>query len=205
MTLPTTPLSESLMESPQAGAVQLHATADALEAALDEILDAPRETGTVEMVVRRPAVDQREVLDEGHLDVVEGLVGDNWRTRGSSKTADGAAHPEMQINIMSARVIAAVAGDRSRWPLAGDQLFVDLDLRPENLPTGTRLAVGTATLEVTAIPHLGCKKFVTRFGLESMKFINSGRGKRLRLRGLNARVVVPGIVRPGDRIRKLAP
>jgi MOSC domain-containing protein YiiM len=109
----------------------------------------------------------------------------------------------MQINIMSARVIALVAMDRERWPLAGDQLFVDLDLSAHNLPPGTRLGIGEAVLEVTPLPHTGCAKFMARFGIDAVKFVNSPEGKELRLRGLNARVVQSGSIRAGDPVRKL--
>ncbi len=177
--------------------------ADELEAGLPEILASPSDDGTVSMIVRRPDTNRREVLESGELDVAEGLVGDNWRSRGSRMTADGSAHPEMQLNLMNARVISLVARSRERWALAGDQLFVDLDLGKENLPAGTRLAMGSAIIEVTAIPHLGCKKFTARFGLEAMKFVNSRRGKKLCLRGINAKVVQSGRVGVGDPIRRL--
>ena len=157
------------------------------------------------MIVRRPGVGEREVVESGELDLAEGLVGDNWRLRGSRKTDDGKAHPDMQLNLMNSRVIALVAGSRDRWPLAGDQLFVDLDLSKENLPAGTRLAMGSAIIEVTSVPHLGCRKFVARFGLEAMKFVNSRRGKKLCLRGINAKVVKPGRVSTGDRVRRVRP
>ena len=179
--------------------------ADALEAGLPEILASPEDEGVVKMIVRRPGVGQREVVESGELDLAEGLVGDNWRLRGSRQTEDGKAHPEMQLNLMNSRVIALVAGSRDRWPLAGDQLFVDLDLSKENLPAGTRLAMGSAIIEVTSVPHLGCKKFVARFGLEAMKFVNSRRGKKLCLRGINAKVVKPGRVSTGDRVRRMPP
>ena len=178
--------------------------ADALEAGLPEILASPGDEGVVKMIVRRPGVGEREVVESGELDLAEGLVGDNWRVRGSRQTEDGRAHPEMQLNLMNSRVIALVAGSRDRWPLAGDQLFVDLDLSKENLPAGTRLAMGSAIVEVTSVPHLGCRKFVARFGLEAMKFVNSRRGKKLCLRGINAKVVKPGRVSTGDRVRRLA-
>jgi hypothetical protein len=178
--------------------------ADELEAGLPEILASPKDHGAVRMIVRRPSVDQREVLDTGELDVAEGLVGDNWRSRGSRQTEDGLAHPEMQLNLMNSRVIALVAQSEDRWALAGDQIFVDLDLGKENLPAGTRLAMGTAIVEVTAVPHLGCKKFTARFGLEAMKFVNSRRGKKLCLRGINAKVVKPGRVGTGDRIQRVS-
>lgn len=180
-----------------------HLTAEELEAGLEEILAAPTDEGTLHLIVRRPGVEERETLEEGELDLDTGLAGDNWGIRGSSRTADGSSHPLMQLTVMSSRVISLVAGDESRWPLAGDQLYVDLDLSAENLPPGTRLAIGSGVIEVTAQPHAGCKKFVRRFGLEAMKFVNSGPGKALRLRGLNARVVRPGTIRVGDVARKV--
>jgi hypothetical protein len=174
-----------------------------LEQGLDEIRRAPRDRGVLRMVVRRPAIGAREVLAAGELDAAVGLVGDNWSTRGSRRTAAGQAHPLMQINVMGARAIALIAGDEARWPLAGDQLFVDLDLSEEALPAGSRLRIGDAVLEVTTEPHTGCDKFVSRFGVDAMKFVNSPTGRKLRLRGLNARVVEPGAVRPGDTVVRL--
>jgi len=179
-----------------------HLTKEELEAGLGEILLSPKDEGVLELIVRRPRVDEREVLEEGRLDLVEGLLGDSWKKRGSSRTPDGSAHPDMQLNVMNSRVLALVAQGRERWRLAGDQLIVDMDLSDENLPAGTRLALGSAIIEVTAEPHTGCKKFVARFGLDAMKFVNSPEGRRLRLRGLNARVVSPGVIRAGDVVRK---
>lgn len=174
-----------------------------LEAGLDVIRAAPKHEGLVEMVVRRPREGEREVLQEGILDPTVGLVGDDWLPRASRKAADGVPSPATQLTLMSARVIDLLAGDRSRWPLAGDQLYVDLDLTQENLPPGTQLRVGEATIEVTDVPHTGCAKFTERFGSAAIRFVNSPSGRAMRLRGLNARVVEPGIVRPGDPIRKL--
>jgi hypothetical protein len=179
-----------------------HLNAETLEAGLDHILQAPTDTGTVQLIVRRPAVDQREVLERAELDTEVGLVGDNWLQKGSRKTEDGAAHPGMQLNLMNARVIELIAGDQQNWPLAGDQLFVDFALSDDNLPPGTQLALGSAIIEVTAEPHLGCKKFAARFGQEAMKFVNSTRGKTLNLRGINAKVIKPGSIRTGDKISK---
>jgi hypothetical protein len=178
-----------------------HLGREELEAGLAAIRQAPRNEGVLELIVRRPQVGEREVIDEGHLDLVQGLVGDNWGTRGSSRTADGSSHPEMQLTVMNSRVIALLAQDKSQWPLAGDQLFVDMDLSVEHLPPGTRLAMGWSVIEVTSLPHTGCDKFVARFGLEAVKFVNSPLGRELQLRGLNARVVTPGRIRVGDRVK----
>jgi len=175
----------------------VHATAAELEAGLHEIRSSPASEGTVELIVRRPAEGEREVLEEAALDLDEGLVGDRWRAE------DGSAHPGTQLTLMNARVIALVARDRERWPLAGDQLYVDLDLSPDNLPVGTRLALGSAVIEVTDDLHTGCAKFNLRFGSDAIRFVNSPAGRALRLRGMYARVIEPGRVGSGDTIRKL--
>lgn len=174
-----------------------------LEAALDHLRDSPKDDGAVHLIVRRPRVDEREVLDEAELDPVNGLLGDNWNVRGSSKTADGGPHPDMQINIMNARVAELVAQHKERWSLAGDQLYIDMDLSKANLPAGSRIAIGSAVLEVSPLPHTGCHKFVARFGVDAMKFVNSVVGKEMRLRGINAKVVQAGVVRLGSTAKKL--
>ncbi|HZN71812.1 MAG TPA: MOSC domain-containing protein [Micromonosporaceae bacterium] len=174
----------------------MHLDLSALEAGLDEIRRAPIDDGKLELIVRRPTVDEREVLDEGHLDPADGLVGDDWINRG--------ADPERQITVANARAVALVAQSRDRWALAGDQLYVDFDLSDENTPPGTRLEVGSAILEVTEPPHRGCKKYAARFGLDALRFVNSEVGYALNLRGVNARVVQPGVVRPGDVVKKLS-
>ena len=180
-----------------------HLTMAELHAGLEAIRQSPKDHGVLELIVRRPQRDAREVLAEGKLDLVEGLVGDSWRTRGSSKTADGTAHPDMQLNIMNARAIGLLAQEKEHWSLAGDQLYIDLDLSVENVPPGTRLAISSAVIEVTSPPHTGCKKFMARFGSEAVKFFNSPAGRQLQLRGINARVVHPGIIRVGDIAKKL--
>jgi hypothetical protein len=181
----------------------MHRTAEELDAFVEVLRRAPADAGRLELVVRRPAVGEREVLEEGELSREAGLVGDTWRSRGSKRTEDGSAHPDMQLNVMSARLVSFLAVDPARRALAGDQLYVDLDLSHANLPAGTRLAVGEAVIEVTDQPHLGCAKFLERFGEPAMRFVNSPLGRELRLRGLNARVVVPGAVRPGDSVTKV--
>jgi MOSC domain-containing protein YiiM len=173
-----------------------HATFDELLAGLDHVRASPAERGTVELIVRRPAVDERQVVEEGELDLVVGLVGDRWHL-GASPINDA------QLTLMNARAAALIARSRDRWPLAGDQLYVDLDLSVDNLPAGTRLAVGKAVVEITAVPHTGCAKFSARFGSDALKFVNKSPGRELRLRGANARVVTPGTVRAGDPIQKI--
>ncbi len=180
-----------------------HLTLAEMEAGLETIRQAPKDSGVLELISRRPNSDEREVLAEAQLDPAHGLVGDNWKARGSRSTPDGAANPEMQLNVMNARVIELLAQDKDRWALAGDQLFVDFDLSETNLPPGTRLAIGSAMIEVTAPPHLGCKKFSARFGPDAMKFVNSPEGKQLHLRGVNAKVVQAGLIHAGDAVKKL--
>lgn len=180
-----------------------HLTMDELEAALDHLRQAPKDGGILRLIVRRPKVDEREVLEEAQLDPVEGLIGDSWVARKSSRTPDGSPHPEMQLNIMNARVTALVAQEKERWSLAGDQLYIDMDLSKENLPAGSRIAIGSAVIEVSALPHTGCQKFVSRFGLDAMKFVNSTVGKQLCLRGINAKVIQGGTVKVGSTVRKI--
>ena len=171
-----------------------HVPRKALEDGVTEVRRSPRE-GTVELIVRRPSEEERELLAEGSLDPVEGLVGDRWH-------AGGRGHPGRQLTLMNARAAALVAQTRERWPLAGDQLYVDFDLSGAHLPPGTRVEVGDAVIEVTAEPHLGCGKFSRRFGVDALKFVNSDVGRELNLRGINAKIVTGGVVRTGDVIRR---
>jgi len=180
-----------------------HFTADELNAGVEHILASPADAGELKLIVRRPDIDERETPQQARLDVEQGLVGDNWLARGSRHMPDGAADPEMQLNIMNSRVVDRVAGSQDRWPLAGDQLFVDMDLSGDNLPPGTQIALGDAVVEVTEPPHTGCKKFAARFGVDAMVFVNSGRGKTQNFRGICAKVVKSGDIGVGDVARKL--
>ena len=182
----------------------MHQTREQLDAGLAQIRESPRDQGTLELITYRPALDERVVVDVATLDLAVGLVGDTWNMRPSSRTADRSPHPDMQLTVMNARVIALVAGDRERWPLAGDQLYVDLDLGADNLPPGTQLQIGEAVVMVTAQPHTGCAKFIARFGSDAQRWVNSPTGRALNLRGINTRVVTPGQIRRSDPVRKLA-
>jgi MOSC domain-containing protein YiiM len=178
-----------------------HSLRAVLDTGLAHVQQAPLSLGRLELIVRRPQINEREVITEGMLSLTEGLVGDNWSSR---RRRGHDPNPDMQLNVMNARAIALCAGVSERWALAGDQLYVDLDLSFDNLPTGTRLQIGAAAIiEVTSEPHLGCKKFAARFGDEAVKWVNSKEGRALRLRGLNARVIVPGTICTGDAVRKL--
>lgn len=177
-----------------------HLTAKEIEAGLAHVLASPRDEGRLEMIVVRPAENERMVLEEVACTVDGGVEGDSWvRSRGRH-TADGRANPEQQITLMNARYLDLIAGSRDHWPLAGDQLIVDLDLSENHLTAGDRLRIGDVVLEVTPYPHNGCAKFRDRFGRDAVLFANSPRGKQLHLRGIYVRVVEEGKVRVGDCI-----
>lgn len=172
-----------------------HLTTAEIEAKLQFVVESPKDNGILKLICRRPNEDEREVLETGELDIEKGLVGDNWRSRNDDL--------ETQITIMNSRIAEILAPDQDRRKLAGDQLFIDLDLTDENLPVGTKLQIGSAILEITSVPHNGCRKFVERFGLDAMKFVNSPVGKKYHLRGIYARVIQSGAVRQGDAVKKV--
>lgn len=178
-------------------------TEDELQARLAELGGSSADNGTLEMIVCRPNAGERRVLEHADLSLADGLIGDNWRARGSRHTEDGSAHLEMQITLMNSRIIQVIAQDRSRWPLAGDQLFIDLDLSYDNLPPGQRIAIGTVVLEITDVPHIGCKKFTERYGRGASRFVNSSEGRQLRRRGVNSRIIHPGALCIGDIVSKI--
>ena len=175
-----------------------------LEAAIPDILAAPKLAGAVEMIVVRPAAGLRETPGRVGVSLEGGVAGDHW-AKGCWRTTDaGEPHPDVQICMMSARTIRAIAGEPEHWPAAGDNLFLDMDLSPANMPPGTRFAIGTAGFVVTAEPHDGCQSFIDRYGRDACLFVNTGRGRALRLRGIYARVTRDGEIAVGDRVLKLA-
>ncbi|MBT3343068.1 MAG: MOSC domain-containing protein [Gemmatimonadetes bacterium] len=180
-----------------------HLTTEELMAGLPEICQSPADNGELLMISRRPAIGERDLLDEGQLDLKEGLVGDNWINRGQSSNPPRDPNPEAQLTLMNSRAADLICLNKDRWPLAGDQLYVDLDIGPDNAPAGTRLQIGETIIEVTAEPHTGCKKFVERFGMDAMTFVNSPEGKQKCTRGINTKVIQAGTIRVGDRITKV--
>jgi len=180
-----------------------HLSLEELRAGLVEIRQAPQDNGEVKLIVARPSIDECLILDVGEVSAEQGLHGDTWRQRASSRTKDGSAPPETQITLINARLAQLIAQSPDRWALAGDQFFVDMDLSEENLPVGQRLRLGTAVLEITDQLHSGCAKFSQRFGSDALKFVNQAEGRALRLRGVYARVVQPGQIKTGDTIRKI--
>lgn len=180
----------------------MHPTSGELDAALAAVSGSPSDQGRVELIVRRPDVGEREVVESAELDLDEGLIGDSWRARGSSRP-DGSANRDAQLTLMNVHAAQAVATTRERWPLAGDQVYVDLDLSVDNLPPGSRLSLGEAVIEITHEPHTGCAKFSERFGSDAIRWVNKSPGRELRLRGVNARIVEGGTIRVGDTISRL--
>lgn len=180
-----------------------HLDTDELDAGLPHIRRSPADAGPLRMIVRRPRVEQREVVAEGVLDVDAGLVGDSWLTRGSPRTPDGGPNPAAQVTVINARLIDLLAQTENRWPLAGDQLVIDIDLSEDNLPPRARLSIGAAVLEISEEPHTGCAKFAQRFGHDALRFISTPTGQALRLRGVNTRVIQSGPIRVGDKATRV--
>jgi MOSC domain-containing protein YiiM len=180
-----------------------HLTHEELRGGLGEIQRSPKDWGALRGIVIRPETDARASLQQCELSPELGVHGDNWAKGCWMSLPDGRPHPDVQVTIMNARTIALIAQDEARWPLAGDNLFVDLDLSTENLPPGTRLTVGSSLLEITAVPHKGCSKFAVRYGVDATRFVNSRDGLRLHLRGIYARIVGRGLITVGDTVEKL--
>ena len=180
-----------------------HLTKAALQAGLPHILDSPADDGRLEGIVIRPAPHERRALDACEISLAGGTHGDHWAKGCSKSTEDGRPHPDVQICIMNSRCIDLIAGSRDRWPLAGDNLFLDLDLRPENLPPGTKLSIGSAVIEITDTPHAGCANFVGHYGQAAVVFVNAPKGRAMHLRGIYARVVQDGRITVSDRVKKV--
>lgn len=182
-----------------------HPTLEELDAGLDHIRESPADGGALRMIVRRPKVDAREVIAAGELDGAVGLVGDSWKDRGSTVTPTGGPNIAAQVTIINSRLLALLAQSEERWPLAGDQLVIDIDMSEDNLPPGAQLAIGSAVIEISKEPHTGCRKFADRFGQDALRFISTPMGRQMRMRGINTRVVQSGTIRVGDVATKVVP
>ena len=178
-------------------------TRDELQAALPDVLAAPKDGGTVDLIVVRPQKGQRQTPASVRLSLAGGVEGDHWAKGCWLTLDDGSPHPDVQICLMQSRMIRAIAGDIENWAPAGDNLFIDMDLGPANCPPGTRLALGSVEMVVTEEPHNGCQNFIDRYGRDACVFVNTGQGAELRLRGIYTRVTRDGTVSVGDTVRKI--
>jgi MOSC domain-containing protein YiiM len=180
-----------------------HPNLDTLETGLTNIQNSPRDNGSLEMIVVRPEKKHRATLQECELSLKRGVEGDHWAKGCWKSLPDGSPDPDVQVTLMNSRCLELISASKSQWPLAGDNLIVDMDLSIHNLQPGQKLSVGSAVLQITSVPHTGCNNFKERFGVDSLKFISSKKGKELRLRGIYARVVQDGYVKLGDRVKKI--
>ncbi len=178
-----------------------HLSLDELHRGLPEIIRSPKDQGTLKAIVIRPATDERVSLTQCDISPEHGVHGDNWAKGCWLELPDGSPHPDVQIAIMNSRFIDLIAQEQERWPLAGDQLFVDLS--KANRPPGQQSSRCSAVIEITAVPKKGCLKFVDRFGADSVKLVNSDEGKTLRLRGIYAKIIKAGTINVGDELKKL--
>jgi hypothetical protein len=178
----------------------LHVPRESLDPHLSALRALGTEEGTLELIVVRPTEGERELAETAELTIEEGLVGDRWQPRFDE---NGAPMRETQLTIASTRLLELIA-EPDRWPLSGDNLLVDMGLDMESLPVGSRLAIGdTVVVQISEVPHTGCAKFSARFGSDALRFINSPEGRELRLRGVNAHVIVPGTIATGDAVRRI--
>lgn len=178
---------------------------EVFERQLQAVLGSPQDAGIVELIISRPREGERQRLERARLSPEAGVEGDRWLTTSWKKFPDGTPDPAVQVTLMNARCIRSIAGDMDNWAEAGDNLFVDLDLSRSNLPTGSRLTIGSCVLEITKVPHNGCWKFKKRFGEQAVQFVNAPARKPLRLRGIHARVLQAGMITVGDRIQVSRP
>ncbi len=177
---------------------------DDMLAELPGIIDAaPKDAGRVDLIVMRPEENARILPDRIEVTAAQGLPGDHWKRGSGYALEDGSGDPEAQICMTMSGIMRAIAPDPTTWPPAGDNLFLDMDLTPANMPPGTAFAIGSAEFVVTPLPHNGCQKFIDRYGRDACLFVNTGVGKEHRLRGIYARVTRDGSISVGDPVRKL--
>ncbi len=180
-----------------------HRTMEELKAGLPDIVASPADNGSLAAIVVRPDYGMRLDVQSRKISLAGGVEGDRWATACWRTLPDGSSNPDVQVCIMNSRCISLIAGEREAWPMAGDNLFIDMDLSPGNIAPGQKLAVGETIIEITDIPHTGCQKFIDRYGRHACVFVNTGEGKKLKLRGIYAQVVKDGTVNVGDRVTKI--
>jgi hypothetical protein len=156
----------------------------------------PKDRGRLSLIVRRYPDGHREILSSTRLTPEEGVPGDGWNRRPPRKI-------DAQLAVIRIDIAELLAGEQS-VTLVGDQLFVDLNISSENLPTGTRLRVGNAEVEMTPEPHNGCLKFKDRFGQEALDFVNAKATRDQNRRGVYWKVVKAGEITDGCPIEVLS-
>lgn len=180
-----------------------HVTTAIIEKQLPYVEASPKDNGVIKLIVVRPKTNKRQILDSCFISYEKGMEGDNWTLGCWKTTEDGSPHPDVQIAITNYRIHEIFSNLDKDRALAGDNLFVDLDLSERNLKAGDRLALGSAIIKITSVPHNGCGKFKERFGIDALKFVNSPIGKQMHLRGIYAKVIQNGIVSVNDTIKKI--
>ncbi len=164
-----------------------------LETRLARLAPAPTESGRVVRLQARPSGDHRTTPERVHLSAARGVSGDRWTSEQEKGT-------ENQVTAIQASVAALIANGQELG-LFGDNLFVDLDISTANLPAGTQIRAGEATLEVTPMPHDGCRKFRARFGADALRLVARRETRGRNLRGIHLKVVEDGDVCVGDEIQ----
>lgn len=173
-----------------------HRTWAELESGLQALPPAPRDLGRVTAIIRRPEPQQRESLESVDLSVEAGIPGDAWN-RAPTKS------PEGQLAVMNTAIARLIANGQD-LVVFGDNLFVDLDLSAASLPSGSRLSVGNAIVEVTPLPHNGCKKFHARFGPDALRLVQAPGTRAQNYRGIYWKVVTSGQVQVGAPVHVLS-
>ncbi len=179
------------------------ATGAELKAALGHIRAAPADGAAVEMLCLRPGYGERRFVDEITVTRDQGIPGERWQTQPWLRLDDGSPHPGIQISILSRRVLDLVWRDRENTVHPGDTFVADMDLSEDNLPVGQILQAGSAHLQVSDVFNNGCVKWKTRYGVPALEWINLPDHRALRLRGILCRVLRDGVIRNGDRLKKL--
>ncbi|WP_199523173.1 hypothetical protein [Pararhodobacter sp. CCB-MM2] len=186
------------------GGTIAHVTREELDAALPQVLAAPKDGAAIEMLCLRPQRNQRAFVDELTVTQAEGIPGERWLCEPWLRLEDGSPHPGIQICIVSKQVLDLVWRDRENVVHPGDTFTVDMDLGEANLPEGTLLQAGTAVLRVSEVFNDGCVKWKVRYGAAAKDWLVAPGNLTHRLRGILCSVEQDGVIRNGDRLTKIA-